>query len=64
MKRRSKRKTGETDTPVLSIDETTGEIITTKIKNGKRTVVHIVDERGVEVMPAYSSGLGVDILFG
>ena len=63
MKRRSKRKTGETDTPVLSIDETTGEIITTKIKNGKRTVVHIVDERGVEVMPAYSYGAAIDILF-
>lgn len=61
MKRRSKRKTGETDTPVLSIDETTGEIITTIIKNGKRTVVHIVDERGVEVMPAYSYGAAIDI---
>ena len=60
-RRRSKRKSGETDTSVISFDDETGEIITTQIKNGKRKVIRIVDEKGVEIMPSHSFGLAVDI---
>jgi hypothetical protein len=63
MSGRSKRKSGETDTSVISFDDETGEIVTTQIKNGKRKVIKIVDEKGVEIMPSHSFGLGVDILF-
>ena len=61
MNRRKKRKTGETDTSVISIDESTGEIVTSQIKNGKKKVIRIVDEKGVEVMPSHAYGQGTDI---
>ena len=60
-RRRSKRKSGETDTSVISFDEETGEIVTTQIRYGKKKVIRIVDEKGVEIMPSHSYGLGIDI---
>lgn len=60
-RRRKKRKSGETDTSVISFDEETGEIVTTQTKNGKKKVIKIVDEKGVEIMPSHNFGLGIDI---
>lgn len=61
MPRAKKRRTGETDTSVITIDRETGEIITVKKVNGKSKIIRIENEKGVEVMPAYSSGTGIDI---
>lgn len=61
MPRAKKRRTGETDTSVITIDRETGEIITVKKVNGKSRIIRIENEKGVEVMPAYSSGTGIDI---
>lgn len=61
MPRAKKLRIGETDTSVITIDPETGEIITVKRVNGKSKIIRIENEKGVEVMPAYSSGTGVDI---
>lgn len=61
MPRKKKRKTGETDTSVISIDEDTGEIRTAKTVNGKSQSIRITDEKGEEVMPAHNYGVGCDI---
>jgi len=56
MPRAKKRRTGETDTSVITIDRDTGEIITVKKVNGKSRIIRIENEKGIEVMPAYSYG--------
>lgn len=61
MGRRKNNRKGETDTSVITIDKETGEIITVKNVNGGAMIIRIEDEKGVEIMPAYSYGCGIDI---